>query len=206
MSPASEAFGDAIGRHLVMHERRSRDTKTLAGKLARAISAILATAFFLTAAVSAAAAASREAGTGSASSGAIAFVDEAGRVLQAPLIALDNAYPGMPAQRSTVRLRNSGDLDEAFSVRAEVSDTGSGSLADVLVIRVTDEATGELVYQGPLSGLSFDRTASLRPGEVATYTAAITWPPTTRDDLYQGAGVSFTLKALASSPKGGIDV
>jgi hypothetical protein len=180
-----------------------RGTQTLAGKLARAISAILATAVFLTAAVSAAAAASREAGAGAASSGAIAFADEAGRVLQAPVIALDNAYPGMPVQRSALRLRNNGDLDEAFSVTAEVSETGSRSLADVLVIRVTDEATGESVYQGPLSGLSFERAASLRPGEVASYVAAITWPPTTRDDLYQGAGVSFTLKALARSPEGG---
>lgn len=183
-----------------MHQRRG--TQTLAGRLARAFSAILATAVFLTAAVSAAAAASREAGTGS-SSGGIAFVDEAGGILQTPVIALDNAYPGMPAQRSVLRLRNTGTLDEAFSVTAEISGYGSRSLADVLVVRVTDEATGGLVYHGPLSGLSFDRAASLRPGEVARYVAAIAWPPTTRDDLYQGAGVSFTLKALARSPEGG---
>lgn len=183
--------------------QRRRDTKTIAGKLARVILALLATAVFLTAAVSAAAAASREVGAGSASSGAIAFVDVAGRALQAPVIALDNAYPGMPARHSTLRLRNTGTLDEAFSIAAQVTDMGSPSLADVLVVRVTDEATGELVYYGPLRGLSFESAASLRTGEVASYAAALTWPPTTSDDLYQGAGVSFQLKALASSPKRG---
>ena len=130
-------------------------------------------------------------------------MDEAGSSLQGPVIALDNAYPGMPAQRSELRLRNTGNLDEAFSVTTKVSETGSRSLADVLVVRVTDEATGGLVYHGPLSGLSFDRAASLHPGEVARYVTAIAWPPTTRDDLYQGAGVSFTLKARARSPEGG---
>jgi hypothetical protein len=179
-----------------MTDRHGR-TQTLAGRLARVISSIVAVAAFLAGAVSAAAAASQEAGN--TSSGAIAFVDEAGAVMQTPVVALDKAYPGMPAQRSTLRLRNTGNLDEAFSVTAHVSRNGSTSLDDVLVLRVTDETTGELVYQGPLSGLSFDGAAILRPGEIARYTAAITWPPTARDDLYQGVGVSFKLEALASS-------
>lgn len=180
-----------------MNEPSGRTRKI--AKLAKTISHIVAVATLVTfATIAAAGAAAGEQGPGFQPAPArIAFVDGSGDLLRAPSFDIAGAYPGMPAQRTSLSLRNIGDLEETFSVSSRLYRPGARSLDDVLQVSVKDRATGEVVYRGKLSGLSFDGVASLATGESATYAVTITWPQTGKDDLYQGLGLSFALRGDA---------
>ena len=132
----------------------------------------------------------------------IAFVDAGGSLQQKPCVDVTNAYPGMPIQRTTITLRNTGSLAANYAISsADVRPAGPGSLEEVLVVRVRNLSSGELVYGGTLAGLSFVATTSpLRPGIADTYVVSIGWPDTAgNDDLYQGQSLSFALEAEAES-------
>lgn len=128
-------------------------------------------------------------------------VDGNGRTsATADVIKVAGAYPGMAAQTSSFEVRNTGSLPVTFAVTsADLIPSGSRSLDDVLRITVRDPATGALLYHGRLSGLLIEHTGALAGGTAETFTVDVTWPNTSADDAYQGAGLHFTVLASPSA-------
>jgi hypothetical protein len=124
-------------------------------------------------------------------------VDGNGRVSSsADVIAISGAYPGMAALSSTFKVRNAGTLPVAFAVNTTgLVASGPRSLDDVLRITVRDAATGDTVYRGRLSGLRIEHAHVLAVGAAARFIVEVTWPTTTADAAYQGAGMGFTVTA-----------
>jgi hypothetical protein len=131
----------------------------------------------------------------------VGMIDGRGHVVDPTSHVLDvtAAYPGMPAQRSELRLQNTGSVPAAFDVTAlDLVTTGRESLDRVLVITVNDGSTGRILYRGRLSKLEFAGSGSVKPGSSAAYDVAVTWPGRDGDtNLYQGATISFTVRASA---------
>jgi hypothetical protein len=123
-------------------------------------------------------------------------IDGNGRVSSsADVINVSGAYPGMASQTSTFEVRNTG-TPVAFAVESTgLVANGPRSLDDVLRIAVRDRATGAEVYRGRLSRLRIAHTGTLAAGAVATFTVEVTWPATSADAAYQGAGMGFTVTA-----------
>ena len=113
----------------------------------------------------------------------------------ADVIAISGAYPGMAALTSTFKVRNAGTLPVAFAVNTTgLVASGPRSLDDVLRITVRDAATGDTVYRGRLSSLHIEHT-QIAAGAAARFTVEVTWPATSTDAAYQGAGMGFTVVA-----------
>ena len=167
-----------------------RETNGAMRRLARLVAVLVSV--FIAAGVAAGAAAHPR----TASGAGIAFTDASGHLRSTPVISADGAYPGM-SRDTVVRLRNVGSVRETFDVSASVATSGTHSLDEVLVVTVTDPASGSVVYQGRLSTLTFHSSRALAPSRTARYTVQISWPETGRDDLYQGLGLSFVLHADA---------
>lgn len=132
----------------------------------------------------------------------VAVVGEGPSVADPTRHAFDvaGAYPGMPAQRSHLELRNSGSVSAAFDVTTtDVQPLGRRSLDDVLVVTVREAGTGSLAYRGPLSTLRISGTANVAAGASMTYDVALTWPSRPGVDVndYQGASLAFTVRATA---------
>jgi hypothetical protein len=110
------------------------------------------------------------------------------------------AYPGMPAQRSVLRLANTGTIAAVFEVSVvDLETQGPRSLDEVLRVTVRDGATGEAVYEGPVSGLRLEHPAALEPGASAAYVIRVSWPEGADDDAYQGSALGFTIRTAARS-------
>ncbi len=116
------------------------------------------------------------------------------------IIDVSRAYPGMPAQTSTLQVRNPGTLPVTFALTSiDLVASGPRSLDDVLRIIVRDPVTGNVDYRGRLSGLRIERTHAVAGGASAMFTVQVTWPNTPADDAYQGAGLRFSLVATPSA-------
>jgi hypothetical protein len=97
-----------------------------------------------------------------------------------------------------VTIRNSGTLAATYTVSAELAPSNGRSLDDVLVLTVTDLASGEVLYSGKLSELSLNHS-SLKPGASMTCMFEISWPSSANDHLYQGLSFGFSLRADAQA-------
>jgi len=130
----------------------------------------------------------------------VRLVDERGDVVDGSSHVLDvaGAYPGMPAQRSELRLRNSGSVPAAFELAATELRIGGADLDRVLLLTVRDADTGRTVYRGRLSDLEISGAGAVQPGSSATYQVSVTWPNHGGDvNQYQGATIGFTVEATA---------
>jgi hypothetical protein len=123
-------------------------------------------------------------------------VDGNGRVSSsARVIDVSGAMPGMRAQTSMFRVRNTGSVPLAFVVNTTgLMANGPHSLDNVLRIAVRDRS-GNLVYQGRISGLRIEHAGLLAAGSAAGFIVRTTWPSTPADAAYEGAGMGFTVVA-----------
>lgn len=131
----------------------------------------------------------------------VRLIDERGDIVDGSSHVLDvaGAYPGMPAQRSELRLRNSGSVPAAFDLAAiEVRTAGGANLDRVLLLTVRDSDSGRTVYRGRLSNLEISGGAAVQSGSSASYQVSVTWPDHGGDaNQYQGATIGFTVEATA---------
>lgn len=130
----------------------------------------------------------------------VRLVDERGDVVDGSSHVLDvpGAYPGMPAQRSELRLRNSGSVPAAFELAVTDVRIAGADLDRVLLLTVRDADTGQTIYRGRLSTLEIPGAGAVQPGSSTTYQVSVTWPDHGGDaNLYQGATIGFTVEATA---------
>jgi hypothetical protein len=117
-----------------------------------------------------------------------------GSTAASPIIDVTNGYPGMDPTHALVRIVNGGSLAATYTVDVAGLIDARPSLADVLLIRVRT-ASGHLVYQGGLRGLSFGPAAPLAAGQDATYSIEVSWPDRgAMDRNYENKTLSFSLR------------
>jgi hypothetical protein len=139
------------------------------------------------------------ANTATAGTVGIQIVDSAGAVLTSPVFSIQDAYPAMPAQVSTIRLSNTGSLASAIELFAANLTPSNANLDDVLVLEVLDSDSTQL-YLGKIS--DFNILLSSIPAEsLEVLTLRITWPDlvAVNDNPYQAATLSFELAADSES-------
>lgn len=129
----------------------------------------------------------------------IQIVDSAGTVLTSPIFSIQDAYPDMPAQVSTIRLSNTGSLASAVQLFSRNLTPSAANLNDVLKLEVLDSNATQL-FIGKISDFDI-LLASLPPGTLKVLTLRITWPDlvAVNDNPYQAATLSFELAADSES-------
>lgn len=128
------------------------------------------------------------------------FVDGSGNVLSSPLIQVVNAAPGMPAQSTTIRIKNVGSLPAEARLRVtNLASTTSANLNDVLLATVTG-SNSSVLYSGNIANLDVPLSA-LQASSITSLTLSITWPDLANvdDNPYQDAALSFEIAVNASS-------
>jgi hypothetical protein len=127
----------------------------------------------------------------------VEFTDPLGRPIREPLMTVTGVAPGMSPAHGFVNLRNIGTLPARYTVSTtNLYPAGDRSPAHVLVVAVSDTA-GRSLYSGSLSELSV-REERLEPGQTRSYELWIAWPPTPKDNAYQGRSLAFSLQAAAA--------
>lgn len=137
--------------------------------------------------------------TATAGSVGIQIVDGGGAVLTSPIFSIQDAYPDMPAQVSTIRLSNTGSLASAVELFSRNLTPSSANLDDVLRLEVLDSDSTQL-FVGKISDFNVV-LASQPPGSLKVLTLRITWPDLAgvNDNPYQAATLSFELAADSES-------
>lgn len=137
--------------------------------------------------------------TATAGTVGIQIVDSTGTVLTSPVFTIQDAYPDMPAQVSTLRLSNTGSIASAVQLFSRNLSPSTSNLDDVLKLEVLDSDATQL-FIGKIS--DFDvLLASLPPATLKVLTLRITWPDVAgvNDNPYQAATLSFELAADSES-------
>ena len=178
-----------------MRDRNSTTERTTVTKLAMTVHILVGLLLLGVATAAAAAAASHHEAGFSDRAPRIAFTDPAGAGIQVPSLGIGPAYPGMRPAVSTFTLKNTGEVRETFMVSTRTA-TAERSLDDVLVAKVIESRTNDVMFSGHLSDLAFDGPA-IAAGETAGYEVRISWPDGGNADSYQGLGISFRLAAHA---------
>jgi hypothetical protein len=129
----------------------------------------------------------------------IQIVDSNGTVLTSPIFSIQDAYPDMPAQISTIRLSNTGSLASAVQLFSRNLSPSAANLDDVLQLEVLDSDSVQL-FVGKISDFDI-LLASLPPGSLTLMTLKVTWPDLVgvNDNPYQAATLSFELAADSES-------
>jgi hypothetical protein len=129
----------------------------------------------------------------------IQIVDGSGNVLTSPVFSIEDAYPAMQAQVSTVRLSNTGSITSAVQLFSRNLTPSAANLDDVLQLEVLDSDSTQL-FLGKIS--EFDvLLASIPAGTLKVLTFKITWPDLAgvNDNPYQAATLNFELAADSES-------
>src|SRR2546422_194645 len=113
----------------------------------------------------------------------------------APVFDFQAVVPGMEAPPAVIALRNTGAVDESFSLSVALRSE-RGGLGRLLLAVVRDRTTGALAYRGPLSTLYVSTGQPLAPGALVAYVVTVTWPTGGREPQ-RAASVSFDLIAHA---------
>jgi hypothetical protein len=126
----------------------------------------------------------------------VEFVDRRGNPVDgASLVDLEGLWPGMPARRSVVTLRNDGADGGRIAISSDLEAPPTNSLDEVLLVTVKSRSSGLVVYRGRISELAFEDSPALQAGSSRSFVVAVTWPQSPADDRYQGEAISFGLTA-----------
>jgi len=128
----------------------------------------------------------------------VEFADGLGGVVQDPAMEAGVVLPGGPPVSTPVTIRNTGTLAATYTVSAKLAPSSGRSLDEVLVLTVTDLASGEVLFSGKLSELSLNHSY-LKPGASMSYAFEISWPSSANDNLYRGLSLGFSLRADAQA-------
>jgi hypothetical protein len=130
------------------------------------------------------------------------------------ILTASNMVPGDTAT-GTATISNDGTVDgsnwtlaQAQTAETQGTDPGNpsshGLLSSKLTLKVTDTTTSQVVYNGPISGLtSAAITGGIAHGTSHTFSFLVTFPPATsgNDNAYEGGSLteSYTWSATAGS-------
>ena len=127
----------------------------------------------------------------------------------AAILSAENILPGELAT-GTVKLKNTGEVDGAFTLKANVEDhpgPGGGKLSEVFAVLVEDvskPAKPKELYNGPLSSVRGSDMGEVAAGSSKTLAVTAVFPAGVSDNSYAGSTVSvdFVWTETEANPQG----